>query len=517
MKIASNYQKKRGVITTIVLLAGVTFAGVVAAIIETPQGQNSFLHEHLALVPLQENLNWEALDFDLPEQDKAKIAQIISRIEHPLFTKGLREVLAGPALDKAQSDMCAPNANICDFYIRVNRKLSVGHLNKDIRVVNVEEKSRRINLKLNNKSEPVVALKGLTDEERVLSFYQTQAGWVHNSSASLKTNSLSFHSREGQFRDRFTKTLVGLNYYPASASWADFWELFPRDEIEVDLEKAKALNVNSLRIFLNHDYFDAVETREEALSKLGIFLDMCEAKGLTVLLTLFDLRPDYTLSNWDADITHIDSVLSRVAAHKSILGIDLKNQADLDFKSWGKGHVKAWLTVMARHIQTHYSHLPVTTGWSKAENATGLNDVFDFVTYHEYEHPKGLEERLRQVSAAIGDKPVMITELGSTIWHPPFINSIRENKQAARLHHQLDQVSKAHGIFVWTLNDFDYVSADVVGPLPWRRAQQKHFGLVRDDGTLRPAADVLKSFGERAEKQAEKSIRDTQHIQLSPL
>ena len=103
MKIASNYQKKRGVITTIVLLAGVTFAGVVAAIIETPQGQNSFLHEHLALVPLQENLNWEALDFDLPEQDKAKIAQIISQIEHPLFTKGLREVLAGPTLDKAQS------------------------------------------------------------------------------------------------------------------------------------------------------------------------------------------------------------------------------------------------------------------------------------------------------------------------------------------------------------------------------------------------------------------------------
>ena len=83
--------------------------------------------------------------------------------------------------------------------------------------------------------------------------------------------------------------------------------------------------------------------------------------------------------------------------------------------------------------------------------------------------------------------------------------------------HQLDQVSKAHGIFVWTLNDFDYVSADVVGPLPWRRAQQKHFGLMRDDGTLRPAADVLISFGERAEKQAEKSSRDTQHIQFSPL
>ena len=516
MKTLSNIPKKRGAVTTMILLAGVTFAAVVSAFIETPQGESEFLHEHLKAAQLPANLNWTALDFDLPAQDKAKISKIISQTEHPFSTEGLRDVLTGQALDEVKSNICSLGKEVCNFPIRVNRQLSAVHLNIDMRVVNVQETSRRVNLEL-KADMTSMDLRGLTDETRVLSFYQTQTGWVQNMSISVETAALSFGSREGQFRDRFAKTFVGLNYYPASASWTSFWKKFPRAEIEADLEKAKALNVNSLRIFLTHDYFDAVDTREDAMTKLVAFLDMCEAKGLVVLVTLFDLRPDYQFSNWDTDTAHIDTVLSRVASHDALLGIDIKNQADLDFEFWGQGRIEAWLTVMARHIQTHYPHLPVTTGWSKAENATRLTDVFDFVTYHEYENPKGFETRLRGVIEAAGDKPVMITELGSTIWHPPFIIGMREKKQAARLDSQLRQATLADGVFVWTLNDFEHVSSDVVGPLPWRREQQKHFGVIRKDGTPRPAADILKSFGGRSQQQAEIPPLTSNPIRHAPL
>jgi len=454
----------------------------------------------------------------LPAQDKARISKIISQTEHPLSAEGegLRDVLTGQALDEVKSNICADRNELCSFPIRVNRQLSTAHFNKDLRVVNVQETSRRVDLEFNPERADIKLLN-LTDEMRVLSFYQTQTGWVQNMSSSVKMDALSFSSREGQFRARFAKTFVGLNYYPASASWADFWKMFPIAEIDADLEKAKTLNVNSLRIFLTHDYFAAADTREDALTKLVAFLDMCESKGLAVLMTLFDLRPDYQLSNWDSDTAHIDTVLSRVASHDALLGIDIKNQADLDFEFWGQGRVEAWLTVMARHIQIHYPQLPVTTGWSKAESAPRLIEVFDFVTYHEYENPKRFAARLREVIEAAGDKPVMITELGSTIWHPPFITSMLEKKQASRLDGQLKQASQANGVFVWTLNDFEHVSRDVVGPLPWRRAQQKHFGLIRNDGTLRPAADILKSFGERSQKSAEKASLTSHAVQHSPL
>jgi len=515
MKILSLFLKKRGPVTTLILLVGVTFAGVISALIETPQAENHFLHEDLNIRQVQPDLHWVTLDFDLPTQEKLKISKIITQTEQALPPEDFSQVLTGQALDEAKSNICLSNNPICNFPVRLNRQLTAIHLNKDMRVVNVQETSRRVDLEFKADTAGI-DLKDISDETRVLSFYQTQAGWVQNMSIVVKTDRPSFHAREGLFRDRFATEYVGLNYYPASASWADFWEKFPQAEIEADLDKVKALKANSLRIFLTHAYFDAAETRNDALAKLEKFLDMCEAEGLVVLVTLFDLRPDYQLSNWDADITHIDSILSRIAAHKAVLGIDLKNQPDLDFEIWGQGRVEAWLTVMARHIQTHYPYLPITIGWSKAENAMRLSDVIDFVTYHEYENPKGVETRLRQVIALAGEKPVMITELGSTIWHPPFIKSLRETKQAERLGHQLEQASLANGVFVWTLNDFTHVSRDVVGPWPWRRAQQKHFGLIRNDGTFRPAASILKSFGERSQKQAVKPRANSQLNQHLP-
>lgn len=516
MKISHKIRKKRGYLTVLVLLIGVTFAGMVSTILGNPIGENDYLHEHLPDGEIQSNLNWKSLDFDLSEQDKAKISKIITQAERPMSIERLKKTMTDQALAEAQDNICESNRLICNFPIRVNRQLSALHINQDMRVVSVQEISRRVNLKVKSGMLDL-ELNDLADETRVLGFYQTQAGWVQNRSAIIKTKPVLLGARGDQFRARFAKPYVGLNYYPASASWAKFWEQFPREEIENDLERAKALNVNALRIFLTHSYFDSEGTREDGLSKLEAFLDICEAQNLVVLVTLFDLRPDYRPLNWEADIGHIDMVLSRISKHKAVLGIDLKNQPDLDFGTWGQGHVETWLTVMARHIQTHYQHLPVTAGWSQSEHATRLKDVFDFVTYHEYESPKNFETRLRDVRTAVGDKPVMITELGSTIWHPPFINSIRERKQASRLDHQLKQAGQAKGVFVWTLNDFETVSRDVVGPLPWRRAQQKHFGLIREDGTFRPAADILKSFGASALVQTETPPLQPNSIQHSPL
>lgn len=516
MSIFSKSFGKRGPLTTLMLLAGVAVAGLVSAFIETPLGRNDFLHEHLKVADTEMPLNWPASNFDLPEKDKIKILDILTKTERQFSTQDLNQILRGQALEDVKSNICLPTSALCKFSIRLNRQFSTVHLNRDMRVVNVQEKGLRVDLELLLKT-GTIELKNLTDESRVLSFYQTQTGWIQNQFASIKADQLSFIPREILFRDRFEEKFVGINYYPASASWLDFWTIFPKDEIRADLEVAKDLNVNSLRIFLNHEYFNAEDTREDALSKLDVFLDMCEAMDLAVIITLFDLRPDYTLSNWDADIAHIDSVLSRIGPRHSVLGIDLKNQPDLDFENWGKGRVEAWLTVMARHIQTQYSHFPVTTGWSKAKAGIRLIDIFDFISYHEYENPKGLESRLRQVREAAGDKPVLITEVGSTIWHPPFIKSFQENKQAARLDDQLNQLYSANGVFVWTLHDFEDVSSDIVGPLPWRRAQQKHFGLMRSDGTLRPAGDILKSFGARIQQQDEKSSLGSNASQHSPL
>jgi len=473
-KVSFNMKKRTPVIIS-ALLAGVAIAGLLSVAIEAPQSEDEFLHDHLGSASEARALKWHTSNFDLPPQDRIKIGQIIKKSE--------------------RSKPCQPAVKSCDIIVRVNRRLITDHVNADYRVANIKETGLRVDLQtLQGNSD--IAIKSIFDETRNLRFYQTQSGWVQNTADSVEVVQPEFNNRAEKFRETFEQRFTGLNYYPASASWGDFWKDFPIEEIQADLEKARALNVNALRIFLNHGYFDSALTRNEALAKLNVFLDLCEDRDIKVLVTLFDLRPNYALSNWAADIDHIDYIFSDIANHRAILAVDLKNQADIDFESWGAGIVESWLTVMARHIQIQFPEIPVTTGWSKAENAARLNDVFDVVTYHEYENPENFASRLATVKSAAGGKPVMITELGSTIWHPPFIESLGEKAQANRLEAQLNQAEESAGVFVWTLNDFDHVGSEVVGRLPWRKAQQKHYGLTRLDGSLRPAATVLKSFAE---------------------
>ena len=492
------HTRKRIPVTISLLLAGVAFAGLVSSILESPQTEAEFLHAHLNPAVVESVAQWDQVDFDLPERDKLKLERIITQSERSKTISELQTVLIGQAFHSALKNSCSTKSVPCDIPLRLNRRLRAAEVNDDLRIANIEESSLRVDLETKFEASDVT-LKGISRERRILRFYQTQSGWVQNTSEVVEAKHSSFTDRASNFSQMFNKRFTGLNYYPASASWAEFWKVFPIEDIESDLHKASTLNVNALRIFLNHDYFDKSETREDGLAKLIKFLDICENKDIKVLVTLFDLRPNYTLSNWADDIQHIDSVLSTMNEHNAILGVDLKNQPDLDFEIWGKGLVEAWLTVMARHVQTQYPKLAVTTGWSKAENAVRLKDVFDIITYHEYENPENFEDRLNSIITVIDDKPVMITELGSTVWHPPFIRRFGESAQAARLQSQLDQAAQTNGVFVWTLNDFDHVGKDVVGPLPWRQAQQRHFGLLRADDTFRPAADVLKSFGKRSE------------------
>ena len=66
-----------------------------------------------------------------------------------------------------------------------------------------------------------------------------------------------------------------------------------------------------------------------------------------------------------------------------------------------------------------------------------------------------------------------------------------EAKQAEILSKQIKGLQSSDGFFIWTLHDFTHVPNIVVGPLPWRKAMQKAFGLVRQNGSFKPSGLVL--------------------------
>jgi len=223
------HKKKRFPVTVSLLLAGVAFAGLISTVIESPQSAEAYLHAHLSAAVEKSDINWSPKNFDLPEQDRPKIARIITATEHSSAKSDLQNMLTGQALDEALQNICFLESKNCNVPLRVNRALSVADMNKDVRVVNVEEKSLRIDLGANAEKTDV-ELIGVAGETRILRFYQTQTGWIQNFSETIETEALSFSDRKGKFAQSFGKKFIGLNYYPASASWADFWKEYPVSE-----------------------------------------------------------------------------------------------------------------------------------------------------------------------------------------------------------------------------------------------------------------------------------------------
>lgn len=501
MILKSCHNMKRLPVSVGILLSGVAFAGIISNVIESPIGSNEYLHEHLIKPVEFLDRDWIGDTFKLSVQDRQRLSGIVMQSEQPDRTSDSEASVTGQALTVVKETTCQSTTKPCELVFRLGREFQEGQVNKDLRVANVKETSLRVTFN----SDPEinsVAIDEFANETRLFRFYQTQNGWMQKTSEILDSTYLNFKDRSGKFDDKFSTDFVGVNYYPASASWKEFWTDFPIEEIKSDLEIISNMGGNSVRIFLTHKYFEDAATQDNAKAKLRIFLDLCAAKNIQVLVTLFDLRPDYTLSNMTRDVDHIDRVLADISANPAILGIDIKNQADLDFPTWGKGVVEGWLTVMARHIQIQYPDLPITVGWSNPDSALGLKNVIDFVTYHEYGDVEGFSDRLDAIKTEVGDKPVMITELGSTIWNPFRPTRAAEAKQASRLQSQLRQSHSADGVFVWTLNDFQHVGSDVVGRRPWRKAQQRHFGLLRSDGSARPSKNVLQAHAENLARQS---------------
>ncbi len=497
----SRARQKRLATTGFALLSGVAMAGFVSNIIEAPVGSNDYLHEHLTISVTDGDPEWVQTASRLSAQDRREFSSTIIATERPDWQPDEDSLVTGQALNAASAARCTAETLPCSSSVRLLRRFSDTHVNADRRVVNVTETSLRVPI-LWSAGPTDLQLEDFTMETRLFRFHQAQAGWVQTTSEVIETETVFVADRDGLFADRFAPPHIGLNYYPATASWKEFWTEFPVDEIDEDLRTIRNIGGNAVRIFINHDYFDQIDTREHAAEKLRILLDLCAAHDIRVIVTLFDLRPDYTLSNLAQDAAHIDRVLGEVASHPAILGLDIKNQADLDFDGWGEPVVKAWLTVMARYIQMQYPDLPVTVGWSRPEQALQLADIVDVVTYHEYGNPDGFAERLAAIRSGAESKPVMITELGSTVWTPLRSTQAAEAHQASRLDSQLRQSAMASGVFVWTLNDFDHIGNDVVGRRPWRKAQQRQFGLHRSDGSPRPARTVFRSHAQRLTSQS---------------
>ena len=132
--------------------------------------------------------------------------------------------------------------------------------------------------------------------------------------------------------------------------------------------------------------------------------------------------------------------------------------------------------------------------------AGALADVVDYVTFHYYGATENYTEQVQKLVESTPDKPLVLGEFGSSSWRWLRTGQAGEASQAAYLADLLaaqqlmtrQQGWPMAGEIVWTLYDFTAVPLAEFR-MPWQKAQQANMGLLRSDGSWKPAAEIFAS------------------------
>ena len=216
--------------------------------------------------------------------------------------------------------------------------------------------------------------------------------------------------------------------------------------------------------------------------------------NLKVVITLFDFYGNYDIKDWTLTNHHAEYIVSHFKNHSALLAWDIKNEPDLDFESRGKNKVLSWLRQTIATIKKIDPQHEITIGWSSPEAAINLNDEVDFVSFHFYKKVSEFSEAYSDLKKQVPNKPLILQEFGYSsydgFWNV-FTGSEEDQKEYMDAIIQILDKEKIPYLF-WTLHDFEEIPTSVVGRLPWRKAQQKHFGILDSNLKPKPVYSIFK-------------------------
>jgi hypothetical protein len=334
--------------------------------------------------------------------------------------------------------------------------------------------------------------------------------------------------------------IKGLNYYEKDHAWDEFWPYWHnkanRATVAHELDLARALGVNTLRIFLRWDFFttspDDPTVPLEAKQDLDEFLELAAAKQMRVLLTLFDGMPNEGTESRYIDpaigSAHVNSLLTPFKNRAGgavdfsqdgrILAWDIKNEPDRDYYKDADGDgvagvdlvsalpgdvaaVQSWADEIIRRLGQEDARQPVTVGvYGAVMSGTTLvysptlvsyytnviTDPVDFLSIHYSLDEKNFPADVNAVEAIAGGKPIVVEEFALHTWAEHPIDPHNERDQAAYYNAILSTSEADHlaGAMFWTLTDFSQIEGS--------DERLKHVGILRNDYSEKPAAAVIR-------------------------
>ncbi len=309
-----------------------------------------------------------------------------------------------------------------------------------------------------------------------------------------------FVVREGQTlaSDGRDYKVAGIDYYPRTAPGDEFWPAYTSSETARDFALMQRLGINTVRVDVPFQQFGGPAVDEAMLERLGDLLSHATQANLKVIVTLFGHFSDYQVIQWPAADRHLEALLRRFHEDPAILAWDLKNAPDVDYAGNGKELVNAWLRHVARLARSCDSNHLLTVGWGRAAAAADLSDVLDIASFRHFESAASLEAGYAALRARVA-APILISAFGLSTWNSFFFPGGHTELEQASYYAEVRRVLRrvgAVGSVASTLHDYDHAPKALPAWQPWVTGAMQNLGVVRRDGTLKPAAALLREEAE---------------------
>ena len=277
----------------------------------------------------------------------------------------------------------------------------------------------------------------------------------------------------------------GFNYTPANAAPSpnhhiDQWLHYSQAVTEFDLDLAKRLNLNQVRVFVPYQVYTA--DKEGLRHNLVQFVRAAHARGMGVMPVVGYAR------EWITDMS------SRTQAREwgDFLVNTLRGEPGLAF--WDVMNEPDWPTTPRERVLAEFEYAkfmagvfheldertPVTIGMAFVPGMEELADYVDVLSYHDYSQTRAqIRDNIEEAKrfAAKAGKPLFNTEMGCIARVNPYDITLQEHMDAGV------------GWYIWEL-------------MIVRTGWGKIHGVFYEDGTVRDpsiAAAILGFFRNRGE------------------
>ena len=306
--------------------------------------------------------------------------------------------------------------------------------------------------------------------------------------------------------------LLGVNYWPRKHN-IKMWKEWSPEDLKEDLDAMKDMGIKAVRFFiLAEDFFDQYGgVSKTALVRLRQFMDLLEERGLVGFPTLIvghmsgrnwiiPWAPDWDVYSPQAVERGVKAVLEIVKTlkdHKALGGWILSNELSLVKRAESREEALSLLRTYSASIKAVDPVHLFSSGDvpnSYLQETPNVKDLVDWVGPHLYLYDTNLIRHAYLYPAYIelfsndGDRPVLLEEFGFSTYqfseekHADFINDVLWSSLA----------HGAIGAFIWCFSDF---AQEGDPPYEWRLLELG-FGLIRADGSPKPAAHVVRKFSQ---------------------